>query len=331
MDDSRALRRPTLAQVALIAGVSRSTASYALNGRKPVSPETRERVRAAAARIGYRINTNARSLRTQTTARIGVVLLAPETAMVATHDALFWPRFQSGFVLACSEAGCVVTYAGHDRTQELIDSGIELLAFQGVGGPDVLAGIDLPFGLPVLAMLPLAGHRNTVVGHDAESIAREVVGHVVDQGAHMLGWLPVATVTATLGHWRRALARECERRGIGFCDGVVADDLSNIDAEVGRLRGAGVDAIFAVPGSTPRLVTAIRDAGLAIPEDMLLVTQAEGLVEQTLSPQVSTLSLCAWDSARSAAEAALDLLRSGSVSTVQMPFELHVRASSRRR
>lgn len=50
-------RRPTLADVAAAAGVSKATVSKALNGRDDVSAETRERVLAAVTEIGYRPTT----------------------------------------------------------------------------------------------------------------------------------------------------------------------------------------------------------------------------------------------------------------------------------
>jgi LacI family transcriptional regulator len=56
-------RRPTLTQVAAAAGVSLKTASRALNSEPNVAPETALRVRAAADRLGYRLNGIARELR----------------------------------------------------------------------------------------------------------------------------------------------------------------------------------------------------------------------------------------------------------------------------
>ena len=67
-------RRVTSADVAALAGVSRSTVSYVLNGssRNNFSAETVERVRAAAAELAYTPNAAARALRT---GKSGVVLL----------------------------------------------------------------------------------------------------------------------------------------------------------------------------------------------------------------------------------------------------------------
>jgi len=66
----------TLRDVANRAGVSRTTASYILNGlsrQTGISPDTERRVQAVADALGYRPNRNARSLRTATTTTIGVI------------------------------------------------------------------------------------------------------------------------------------------------------------------------------------------------------------------------------------------------------------------
>ncbi len=68
---------PTSADVAQLAGVSQSTISLVLNGRDSavrISPETRERVIAAAAQLGYTPNHAARSLRQRSTKIITFVL-----------------------------------------------------------------------------------------------------------------------------------------------------------------------------------------------------------------------------------------------------------------
>ena len=64
----------TLHQVAAEAGVSTATAARALGDYGSVRPATRERVKEAAARVGYRANTLARSMITGSTRTLGVVL-----------------------------------------------------------------------------------------------------------------------------------------------------------------------------------------------------------------------------------------------------------------
>ena len=58
-----ASRRPTLADVAREVGVSAKTVSRVLNEDGPVSPQTREQVLAAVARLGFQPNLMARNIR----------------------------------------------------------------------------------------------------------------------------------------------------------------------------------------------------------------------------------------------------------------------------
>ncbi|MFD8498085.1 LacI family DNA-binding transcriptional regulator [Amycolatopsis sp. NPDC059657] len=74
--------RPTLEDVAVFAGVSRSTASRALNEDAYVSAAARERVRTAARDLGYSPNQAARSLVTRRTGAVAVVLSEPEARLL---------------------------------------------------------------------------------------------------------------------------------------------------------------------------------------------------------------------------------------------------------
>lgn len=68
------IKRPTVQDVAREAGVSPSTVSRALHTRGYASPDVRDRVRAAAEKIGYVLDHNARNLRSRTSTSIGVLI-----------------------------------------------------------------------------------------------------------------------------------------------------------------------------------------------------------------------------------------------------------------
>src|SRR2546430_13547376 len=73
-----ASKRVRMIDVAQEAGVSRTTASFVLNGRDSSIPhETRQRVLIAARQLGYRPNATARELATGRTQRIGIILDTP--------------------------------------------------------------------------------------------------------------------------------------------------------------------------------------------------------------------------------------------------------------
>src|SRR3954465_15726383 len=77
-EKNRRSKRVTLADVAAKAGVSVATASVAITGRPSgncrVSAEVAERIRAAARELNYRPNMQARSLSTQRTNTIAVLI-----------------------------------------------------------------------------------------------------------------------------------------------------------------------------------------------------------------------------------------------------------------
>lgn len=68
------MSRPTIKDIAAEAGVALGTASRALSGNGSVAAETRERVLAAAERLDFIPNAQARSLRSERTETIGLLI-----------------------------------------------------------------------------------------------------------------------------------------------------------------------------------------------------------------------------------------------------------------
>lgn len=73
---------PTLEDLALAAGVSRSTASRAINGGARVSPEAQAAVDRAVVALGYIPNQAARSLVTRRTSSIALVIPEPDVRVM---------------------------------------------------------------------------------------------------------------------------------------------------------------------------------------------------------------------------------------------------------
>ncbi|MEO8263187.1 MAG: LacI family DNA-binding transcriptional regulator, partial [Pseudolysinimonas sp.] len=63
----------TIEDVARAAGVSRSTVSYALSGKRTISRETRERIEHAISELGFTVNAGARALATSQTMTLGLL------------------------------------------------------------------------------------------------------------------------------------------------------------------------------------------------------------------------------------------------------------------
>jgi len=76
------VKRATIADVAARAGVSKSTVSHALSGKRPISAKTRQRIQQAINELGYRPNPVAQRLATGQSRTIAFVfpLLSPKIA-----------------------------------------------------------------------------------------------------------------------------------------------------------------------------------------------------------------------------------------------------------
>ncbi|GAB3227457.1 LacI family DNA-binding transcriptional regulator [Glycomyces halotolerans] len=92
----------TIGDVAREAGVSRSTVSSVLTGRKYVSPETKAKVEAAVAKLQFSVNAGARALATSRTMTLGVV--------VRFHAAEFSPAL-AAYLIALSDAARDLDYS----------------------------------------------------------------------------------------------------------------------------------------------------------------------------------------------------------------------------
>ncbi|WP_307783837.1 LacI family DNA-binding transcriptional regulator [Streptomyces spinoverrucosus] len=95
-------RRPTLMDVARRAGVSRATASLVIRDAPGPSAESRERVRAAAAELGYRPDQAAQSLRRRNSRLIGVMFSAQESFHADLIESVYAATEEVGYDVVLS-------------------------------------------------------------------------------------------------------------------------------------------------------------------------------------------------------------------------------------
>ncbi|MEP1743496.1 MAG: LacI family DNA-binding transcriptional regulator [Kangiellaceae bacterium] len=109
----------TIYEVSELAGVSLATVSRVMNKNARVSEKTRDKVLAAMKELGYRPNTIARSLASNRSDSVGI--------LVSELRGLFYSQMMSGIeeVLRASEKHVIIA-AGHSEEAEEID-GIEFL------------------------------------------------------------------------------------------------------------------------------------------------------------------------------------------------------------
>src|SRR3954451_25177270 len=143
-----------IADVAREAGVSRSTVSSVLTGKKFVRPETRERIEEAIARLQFSVNHGARALATSRTMIVGVVVqlhggeFGPALApfLVALSDSARAEGYDVLLVTEADQGGAIHRLALERRVDggvlfNIVDDDPRLAALRAHDLPVVLLGV----------------------------------------------------------------------------------------------------------------------------------------------------------------------------------------------
>ncbi|QHT56738.1 LacI family transcriptional regulator [Cellulomonas sp. H30R-01] len=272
-------RPPAMSDVAARAGVSHQTVSRVLNDHPSVRPETRDRVLAAIAELGYRRNSAARALVTRRTGTVGVV--TPATALYGPTSTLV------GVEEAARVAGWFVSVATlrqfdgdamHRAFEHFLGQGVDGVAIIAptVQAVDVLAALDSPVPVVVVssaADVPSEPHLHAV-GVDQQQGARLATAHLLEAGRsrvlHVAGPQDWFDAQDRLVGWRA----ECAAAGVPVDEPVVVGWGASDGYDVGRrlVREGLPDAVFAANDQLALgLLHAFWEAGVRVPDDVALV------------------------------------------------------------
>jgi DNA-binding LacI/PurR family transcriptional regulator len=292
-------RRPTLDEVARLAGVSRSAASRAINRSGHASQATREAVERAVRELGYVPNPTARALATQ---QSGAVVLA-----VSHHDPElfadpFYGQVIAGVSAALERTDLVLMLAlaasdlGRARLERILRSGradgVMLMELHGDDPLYRLAGkLDLPV---VYGGRPLNAEPAWYVDADNRGGARLAAEHLIGGGRRR-----IATITGVLDtHVGAARLR-------GFEEALAVAGLPASAVERGdftedsgyqamaRLLAAhpDLDAVFAASDNMAAgALRALKAAGRSVPGDVALVGFDDHVITRHTSPPLTTVA-----------------------------------------
>jgi DNA-binding LacI/PurR family transcriptional regulator len=292
-------RRPTLDEVARLAGVSRAAASRAINRSGHASQATRDAVERAVRELGYVPNPTARALARQ---QSGAVVLA-----ISHHDSElfadpFWAQIIAGVSAALERTDLVLMLAladselGRARLERILRSrhadGIMLMGLHGDDPLYRLAGkLDLPV---VYGGRPLNAEPAWYVDADNRGGARLAAEHLIS-----LGRQKIATITGIMDENVGA-----ERlRGFQDALAVAGLDQSLVDhgdfteasgaAAMTRLLAArpDLDAVFAASDNMAAgALRAIKTAGRTVPGDVAVVGFDDNVIARYTSPPLTVVS-----------------------------------------
>jgi DNA-binding LacI/PurR family transcriptional regulator len=277
------LKRPTIADIARRAGVTKAAVSFALNGQPGVSTLTRERILAIAEEMGFQPNSAARALSDGRSGAFGLVIDRPartlgvepffmqlisgiQAELADSHQALL-------FTVAEDQAAEIAMYRSW-WAQRRVD-GVFLVDLQI---SDQRIGVLEELHMPAVVIgTPLGAGSLPAVWQDDAAAARSVVAHLTG-----LGHQRIARVTGIPRFWHTKIRTDAF---LAAAQSAGADAVC-VEADYTGSRGAE---------ATRRL---LEQAGppTAILYDNDLMAVSGLATAQSMGVQVpGSLSIVAWD------------------------------------
>ncbi|WP_108661595.1 LacI family DNA-binding transcriptional regulator [Acuticoccus kandeliae] len=317
-DGERPLRRKRIGikDVAKAANVSPTAVSYALNGTGRLDAETRKRVIAIAAELGYRANHNARRLRN---GRTGVIAIAasvrPSLAtMLPMMDYLttIWQAAAAtalarGYMLLLLPFGAGVSQLANVP----LDGGIVV---DPIAGDPMLDHFDRQ-SLPVVTIGQDMRHRPEEgwwVDNDHEGLTRQVLDHLTERGARRIGAILADPHYEYTIAARRAIETWSAEHGvaplIASLDELPTESAAyNAALKMLADREAAPDAIFAhIDRFAVGTMFAAAAAGYVVPRDLMIVSGNDGPTTSGATVPITALDLGAEALGRAAVEMLID-------------------------
>jgi LacI family transcriptional regulator len=331
----------TIEQIAVLAGVSRSTVSRVVNEHPRVSPAVRSRVQTLIEEQGYSPHAGARSL---VGCRTNVICLLNVRTSKAVFSGQYFPPLIEGLSEACNERGyfLLVSMVKPDLAttfyRRLVrgshcdgmivlasDAGDALLAaLQADATPSVMIGRHSRF--PQLHSVDVANFEG----------AQLAVDHLVQ-----LGHQRIATITGRLDTTHGAdryhgYQHALTRAGIPLRPDLVAHaDLSGHSGYLAMkqllLLPDRPSAVFAADDAMAAgAIRAIREVGLHVPHDVALVGFDDAPVATLTDPPLTTIRQPIAELGQAAASLIIRQLLDGPTEPVAqtLPVELIIRQSS---
>lgn len=305
-------------EVAKAAGVSISTVSYALSGKRTISAETRQRIERAVRELDYRPNAGARMLAGRRTNIFALTEPFRADTYAPAHMA---------FVLATSIAARRYDYDVLLLTEEEASAGMRRVATSGlcdavlvldVAPDDERAGLARQLGIPsIFVGVPNDSDGLVCVDLDFEAAAALAVDRLADAGHRSIGLLghpPSAYLRSNFPPRIRAgFERRARERGI---DPAVelpepgGNRGAAVRAAVGALLDRGVTGLVLHCDDTAHhaALDELAARGLGIPADVAVISVGSTFDTAAMHPPIDVVPLVPQASCDRAVDLAMQLL-----------------------
>ncbi|MFG1841064.1 LacI family DNA-binding transcriptional regulator [Micromonospora sp. NPDC049175] len=331
-------QRPTLEAVAARAGVSRATVSRVVNGSTTVAEPIREAVTRAVAELGYVPNLAARSLVTQRTDSIALVM--PEAATRVFSDDQVFPGIIRGVSqeLEAADKQLVLMLAGspagHHRVERYTTGRhVDGVLFASLHGADPLPGTLARLGIPVVVSgRPLGDVPVPYVDVDHVGGVTAAIQHLLDIGrrriATIAGPQDMIAGIERLSGYRSAVA------DAGLPELVAVGDFTRESGSAAMRRllteHPDLDGVFAASDLMAHAaLRTLREAGRRVPEDVAVIGFDDIETAAYTEPPLTTVRQPIVELGRRMTQQLLRLAAGETIEqSVMLPTELVRRASA---
>ncbi|SED68625.1 LacI family DNA-binding transcriptional regulator [Ruania alba] len=286
------------ADVAERAGVSPAVVSYVLNGGpRKVSPDTRDRVLKAVRDLDYRPNHVARSLRTQRTMTIG--LIVPDLAnpfFTELMHSIQREAFESSLALMVGDSGedgALQEQYIRSFVERRVDGLILLPAHAGMSGLEHLKERGLPW-VAIDRYVPGGAEVATVMVGNWEG-GFQATNHLLEHGRRRIGCIAgpanVRSTVERVSGWRSAMTSRGIEPENHLLRHAVFQRAAGYRETTRMIESAEVDAIFCASDEQALgVMRALNDLGLRCPEDVALVSFDGIPTGADVTPSLTTMA-----------------------------------------
>lgn len=308
----------TIKDIARELGLSVSTVSRALNNDTNIRKETRDRIVAAAARMGYIKSPVAMNLKFGYTKTIGVIV--PE--MTTPYAALVIDGIQN--VCYANRYKVMIASSGEDSRKErenvqmmfqfMVD-GIIACSCDGKGSAGLWQEI-VGKGIPLVMydrVSPDVHAPHVVI--DDETKAFFLVEHLIRTGRRRIAFIGIDDRVVFNSHLRLQGYREAlQRYRIGYDPDIVVQApgmcYSDGAAALDQLSGKDIDAIFAFTDTLAiGAMNRLASLGLAVPDDVAVAGFSGTEISTIVRPTLTTVEPQQYAIGQKAAKLILDIIR----------------------
>lgn len=312
----------TLEDVAKLAGVSRSTVSRVVNERPNVRQDVRKRVLEVIQETGYHPNAAARTLASQRSWTIGLIL--PHNVGLFFTDP-YYPHLTRGIAQSCNDNNYTLAlFLASSKKDEkkifpqitrngLVDG---VVVQSGHRGDQGIIGRMIDKGIPIVVLgRPFRSDNVSYIDIDNIIAAYNAVTHLIRVGyqriAHICGPL---TSTAGIDRKKGYLKALNERNIEINEDLIIEGDFSEAGGHFAmqQLLPAQPEAVFAASDiMAVGAMRAVREAGLHIPEDIAIIGFDDLPMSRVSDVKLSTIRQPVVQFGENSIEILIDLIENG--------------------